>query len=440
MFAQKLKWILPITLMLALLGSVQGTQAELDQAAGVPLNPGSNLVVNCSTTFTVELAGDRKTVTLRCAANPTATPTKTQAAPTPTKTKTATKPPAHTSTNTPAPTATPVSPTATQVPPTATLTQAPTNAPASPTATSISLAGLPCPPAIHDQYVTTGPDGKTYPTWHPPIDPGTGCFFDHDHGDDPRTSLANSSMPAFGYVAGLSGMAEPHNGFKVFVANKGSRNDEGRIALNSTRIVAHMGTGGVARFDQQSHSFQFDLVADDGHYVHVQGMADTGLAGSICDRDRNLQDNNPNNDIGRSVMIPPGQGCDVTSPYEIWLFKFNVGNKLTVLASVGVFDPITVMNPADHTVLLYSSDVFGTQYFGGWYRGCRRESYSGPVYWYNKNGPTTYMTDPMGMIMSNGAIKQEISANNDIGIPMTSDQTQFKLKSDNCSSGLGLKN
>src|SRR5450755_4263926 len=30
-----------------------------------------------------------------------------------------------------------------------------------------------CSPAIHDAYRTVGPDGKWYPTWHPPIDPIT---------------------------------------------------------------------------------------------------------------------------------------------------------------------------------------------------------------------------------------------------------------------------
>ncbi|HEY6209718.1 MAG TPA: hypothetical protein VIW28_11700 [Gemmatimonadales bacterium] len=33
-----------------------------------------------------------------------------------------------------------------------------------------------------------GPDGKLHPTWHPPIDPATGCSFGPDHGRDPRGS------------------------------------------------------------------------------------------------------------------------------------------------------------------------------------------------------------------------------------------------------------
>lgn len=39
---------------------------------------------------------------------------------------------------------------------------------------------------IHDSYSVIGPDGKRYPTWHPPVDPATGCKFGHEHGRDPR--------------------------------------------------------------------------------------------------------------------------------------------------------------------------------------------------------------------------------------------------------------
>lgn len=31
-----------------------------------------------------------------------------------------------------------------------------------------------CSRAIHDSYSAVGPDGLRYPTWHPPVDPGTG--------------------------------------------------------------------------------------------------------------------------------------------------------------------------------------------------------------------------------------------------------------------------
>ena len=40
-----------------------------------------------------------------------------------------------------------------------------------------------CTKAAHDKYSTVGPDGKLYPTWHPPTDTD-GCTFGHEHGRD----------------------------------------------------------------------------------------------------------------------------------------------------------------------------------------------------------------------------------------------------------------
>lgn len=341
----------------------------------------------------------------------------------------------------PQPTWTPFVATDTPVPPTPTTvapTSAPTAAPEATAAPTVETFEI-CSEEIHNKYVTVGPDGKTYPTWHPAIDPETGCHFDHEHGDDPRTSLANPSLPAFGYINAVTqedhANHEPHNGFKVFVVNKGMTNDEGRMATVSTRIVAHMGTGGVARFDRQFHSFQFDLIADDGHYVHVQGMADTGQVGSICDRDKSTQDKDLTNDVGRTVVTTPEAGCKIGSLYEIWQFQFKIGDKATILAMTAAFDPITIMDPTDHLKEIFTGDVFG-----GDYHGCQREAYHGPVYWYNKGGGTVYDTDAMGNIVANGPLRQEISAHSDLGIPMNQDQSQMKLKSFSCSPGLGLAN
>ena len=290
--------------------------------------------------------------------------------------------------------------------------------------------------------MVTGPDGQLYRTWHPqtaPLDPANLslglCAFAHEHGDDPRTSLANAALPPFGYVGALAGHDEAHEGFKVFVANQGTVNDEGRAAQTSTRLVFHMGTGGVKRYTMPHHSLMFDLVAPDGHFVHIQGMADTKQVGSICDRDRTSSDNNSANDVGRTVMVIKGAGCDVGSLYEIWSIVLNVANRLQVNVATAAFDPITAMNPNDKTQLIYTA----TQYPGE-YHGCNRESYAGPVYWYNRGGATVYYTDAFGVEMPNGPLKQEISAHNDLGIKMSPDQTQFKLHTSQCAPGLGLKN
>lgn len=303
------------------------------------------------------------------------------------------------------------------------------------------VAGQLCPAWVHDRYQAKGPDGEHYPTWHPQVDPNFNCFFDHEHGDDPTTSLANGSLPPFGYIGKAAGMDEAHAGFKVFVANRGSLNDEGRTALTSSRIVVHMGTGGVKRYSERHHSLIYDLVAPDGHEVHVQGMADTGMAGSICERDQSLQDADPSNDIGRTVMTLPGP-CHPANPgslYEIWAFSLRLVGKLEVNVSTAAFDPITTMNPADKSALVLTSTAF-PQFTANY--GCNREAYHGGPYWYNKTGPRTFTTDAFGN--PGTALQQVVSNHGDLGIPMArradGDLGQFKLHRPTCGAGLGLKN
>ena len=312
--------------------------------------------------------------------------------------------------------------------------------------TEISTSSLgTCPATTHDRYTVAGPDGRAYRTWHPQVVPidtpgGPTCRFGHEHGDDPASSLADSSPPLFGYVATAAHMVEPHEGFKVFVINRGTTNDEGRTATTSTRLMVHMGTGGAARFTLAEHTMEFDLVAPDGHEVHVQGMADTGLAGSICQRDRSLGNANPADDVGRTVVVARGNGCDaVGSLYEIWTLQLDVG-AAHVIASTAAFDPITVMNPADRTVAIrtvVAYPQFGTQF------GCNRESYHGPVYWYNATGPTRFYTDGHGNLVGEGspmAIEQYVSRHADIGIPMNQDQHIMKLHRATCGPGLAAQN
>jgi hypothetical protein len=112
-----------------------------------------------------------------------------------------------------------------------------------------------CSRELHDTYFVIGPDGKKYPTWHPPVvqDPDTGdlCSFGHEHGVDPRDSalwsdlrrhfahdangdgvidtgeLERSGVP-FGLVAEqLEGSATPrpeeHTGYKIALRDNAPR-------------------------------------------------------------------------------------------------------------------------------------------------------------------------------------------------------------------------
>jgi hypothetical protein len=341
------------------------------------------------------------------------------------------------------PTATAVPPTATAVPPTATAVPPTAEPTAQPTAgTEPPVAGQPCPAWVHDRYVTTGPDGRLYPTWHPPIDPEFGCLFGHEHGADPRTSRADSSLPAFGYAAALMGMQEPHQGFKVFVINQGDIS-EGNPSPADYRIVFHMGTSGVKRYTAEFHSLEYDYISRDGsgREAHIYGMSDTGVPiGSTCDNPRRG---------GRDFST---MGCP--DAYEIWTFHFSIMHpndpytdamhvRLYASGSVAAFDPVTTRDPADDNHLVYTQDYrnpgSGVDPLSpqSEYQGCARESYGGPNYWDNAGRPTVYYTDPMGHVQPGpaaGLIRQEVSA-----VKGTSNEI-FKYRQDFCGNGIHSPN
>jgi hypothetical protein len=97
-----------------------------------------------------------------------------------------------------------------------------------------------------------------------------------------------------------------------------------------------------------------------------------------------------------------GFGCKLDSAYEIWENKLNIVNKgnsvAMAITSTAVFDPITVMNPTDLTKAIpvwdpqADSQIFKFNDSREGYRGCERESYTGPLMWFNANGAQVYYT------------------------------------------------
>jgi hypothetical protein len=304
-----------------------------------------------------------------------------------------------------------------------------------------AVAGQPCPTWVHDRYVTQGPDSKMYPTWHPPVDQQYGCTFGHEHGADPRTSNANNAMPPFGYAAAQMGMHEPHEGYKVFVINKGTH-FENSTAQADYRIVFHMGTSGVGRYTQEFHSVQYDYVAGDGtgRYAHIYGLADTGAK------------------VGSTCSVPRQGGRDFSTigcndSYEIWTFDFSLKYpgeytdamhvRTYMSGSVAAFDPITTRDPADNSRLVYTQDYRLPQLgidplsTNASFLGCKREAYGGPNYWNNRGKATVYYTDVYGNIQPGpgpGLIRQETSA-------VTSNTNElFKYRQDFCGNGIHTPN
>ena len=314
-----------------------------------------------------------------------------------------------------------------------------------------------CPAAAHDRYVVDGGDGYLYRTWHPqvvPIDPASPsatCTFAHEHGDNPasQTNARIRAVPIrFGYLGRRmptpeepNGHDEPHEGFKVYVANAGQRNDEGRTAVNDSRIVVHMGTGGPKRFVTQHHSLQFVLQTSYA-WMNIQTMADTGGVGNICANPRQ----------GKTVMSLKA-GCKVDSLYEIWSVTAKIrttSGRTVAFANIAsaVFDPITVFDPANPTRVLYIWDPAVNPILNfpnnprSSSRGCNREAYHGPAQWDNSTSSDVYLTDAMGQEMPNGPVRQEISRYRSTSnfVATNDGQSQFKFRSRQCAAGLGLKN
>ena len=313
-----------------------------------------------------------------------------------------------------------------------------------------------CTSATHDKWSVEGGDGFRYRTWHPQVDP-SGCVFAHEHGDNPAL-IKNAEIAAvpvkFGYIgrrhpsaAEPNGHDEPHEGFKVFIANPGDVSDEFRVNRVYSRSVFHMGTGGPKRFTMQHHSAEIRVIHPEfGLKAFTQLMMDTGGSATVC---------NPRASTPTKDVVQLNSPCKLTSAYEIWgttqAVKINGREAYRSFATPAVFDPITVRNPSNPSELVYAWDprmAASKIYNTDWsvFRGCERESYAQPGYWNNKLGSPTYYTDPMGNQVASTspyALLQEISLSQSVGAPATNDgMHQFKMRRNYCGqwSRLSLKN
>ncbi|MFN8075619.1 MAG: RICIN domain-containing protein [Kineosporiaceae bacterium] len=162
-----------------------------------------------------------------------------------------------------------------------------------------------CSIAVHARYWTYGPDGKVYPTWHPPTGPD-GCTFGHEHGDDPRTSVLFASVgwPAFGYVNEQLAPSNPasqrdedHVGHKVSVAgpvdvhaggtpeNKGNPTAPVTMTCNAL-LKFHQGTHSPDALTNNLHELMYNArcrYTDDGAWVeaHLSVLAPLGRPGGF---------------------------------------------------------------------------------------------------------------------------------------------------------------
>lgn len=145
-----------------------------------------------------------------------------------------------------------------------------------------------CPKWLHDSYWVYGPDGKVYPTWHPPTDvnplTGQACTYGHEHGDDPAgAGIAGLSLP-FGYVNEVLEATDPahprhedHVGHKVMY-----RRDlrVGRPGDDLSNFEQTGGSGPVCTFLTKLHQGTHSPVAftNNMHEVFLHVRCANGVA------------------------------------------------------------------------------------------------------------------------------------------------------------------
>ncbi len=163
-----------------------------------------------------------------------------------------------------------------------------------------------CTAEIHDQYVTVGPDGLVYPTWHPPEDPVTGCTFGHEHGRDPSGSdlygqvgdipfgYANEYLEASGFGAPRH---EDHVGHKVEWENDltmhfGDGGDAVLAVTCDVLVKLHQGSHSPDAFTNNLHEVAYHIRCSDGTGFSATLLTAIGNAGELvngCDRDEHIQ-------------------------------------------------------------------------------------------------------------------------------------------------------
>ena len=205
-----------------------------------------------------------------------------------------------------------------------------------------------CSREVHAQYWTYGPDGKVYPTWHPPVDPETGCAFGHEHGKDPSGSnLVSIGLP-FGYTNEKLFESDPanfrdedHVGHKVewqnsvVVENRVGSFGGKPYANCDFLIKLHQGTHSPDALTNNLHELFYYARCSDGTAVQFRTLNAFGEAGHVhrnCSNDNVVSGtpvpaNSPNGGGNRdipdascvdSILVAPGQNSDFGRLNENW--------------------------------------------------------------------------------------------------------------------------
>ncbi|MBS4752704.1 hypothetical protein KG112_07765 [Nocardioides sp. zg-ZUI104] len=172
-----------------------------------------------------------------------------------------------------------------------------------------------CTRAEHNSYAATGPDGKLYPSWHPPVHTradGSTCTFGHEHGDDPtssdiyewaieqfRAENPEAEGIPFGYGSEMlseyseiyGGGVHRHEddpGQKVVVSNDQQMGVDFVDRYGDTQplvcdhlIKAHQGSHSGDATKNNTHELFYALACNDGTKLHTYLMSNYGNANEL---------------------------------------------------------------------------------------------------------------------------------------------------------------
>lgn len=259
-----------------------------------------------------------------------------------------------------------------------------------------------CPATVHERYSVIGPDGKRYPTWHPPttIDPATGarCTFGHEHGRDPAGSdvgewvAEHLAAPGAEQYAGIPfGLAtesldvyananpgtrirhEDNVGYKVDYENdvRLLAADGSSVGVTCDYLVSvHQGSHSPDALSNNVHELLYAVRCDDGTELISDTISRFGPPGSYvraCDPATSVTttDNGYPSGAGsraipdracveQTTLVPAGRTTSAWALYEKWSAsnELRTADGRTLAAfdpAFGVFDPSRYANPAAST-------------------------------------------------------------------------------------------
>ena len=185
-----------------------------------------------------------------------------------------------------------------------------------------------CTKEQHDGYAVMGPDGKVYPTWHPPTGP-RGCSFGHEHGRDPQGSdlYGDTDGLPFGVANEMLAISDPanprdedHFGHKVEWENDIDLEFRGAgSAIFTVKCDVltkfHQGTHSKDAFTNNVHELVYHIRCDNGASMGITMLTAVGRPGEFvrsCDRNVHVQAGTPtpaNSPEGGGFRAIPDRAC-----------------------------------------------------------------------------------------------------------------------------------